>query len=60
MKNLNLEVIIRKIATLIVFIILMFSPFPIIEIILYSLRYILYNISFPKQPYCFELFSKMW
>lgn len=60
MKNLNLESILNRFITIFVFVILLFSPITIIEILLYSIRHILYSIAFPKNPYCFEFLKKMW
>jgi predicted membrane channel-forming protein YqfA (hemolysin III family) len=60
MEKLNLELILRRFITLFVFVILLFSPITIIEAIFYTIRLILYSITFPKNPYCFEFLKKMW
>ena len=60
MKKLNLEVILRRSITLVIFIVILFSLIILIELFLYSMRFFLYGINFPKNPYSFEFLKRMW
>lgn len=55
-----LETIIRRTISSILFVVLLFSPITIIEIILYTIRFIIKGESFPKNPYSWQFIYRMW
>jgi hypothetical protein len=55
-----METFIRRMVSVILFIILFFSGLTLIEIICYSIRYFVKGTYFPINPYAFEFLSRMW
>lgn len=57
----NLEIIIRRTISIILFLILLFIvPITIFEFILYIFRYMITKTKIPPEPYAFIFIKRMW
>ena len=56
----NLEKYINRIFTIITFLVILCSPFILIEILVYSIRWIVNRKPFPIEPYSFVLLRRMY
>lgn len=58
--KISLETIIRRTLSSIIFLILLFSPISLIEVMLYSIRWIITKEPIPDWPYSFQFIKRMW
>jgi hypothetical protein len=56
----NLEIIIRRLISVVLFVGVLFSPITLLEVIAYSIRWMVNRKTFPKYPYSYEFIKKMW
>ena len=59
-NSISLDLIIRRIISSILFVIILFSPLCLIEVVIYSIRYLINRTSFPNDPYSFQFIKRMW
>lgn len=59
-SKLTMEIVIRRTISLILFVILLFSPIIIIEESMYIIRFMINGNPQPNRPYAFEFLYRMW
>jgi len=59
-NSISLEVIFRRITSYVLLLLILFSPLCLIEVLIYSIRYLVNGVKFPNDPYYLQFIKRMW